>query len=114
EHAEQARRIASYGLVEGAGSVDSFRFGEGLVCQCARERKPVALNNLPPDYLRISSGLGGAAPANACAWPVISQDSLLGVLEIAAFRALNTNERALLEELLPVVAMSLEILQRNL
>ena len=39
---------------------------------------------------------------------------MLGVFEIASFRALNANEKALLEELLPVVAMSLEILQRNL
>jgi two-component system sensor histidine kinase/response regulator len=48
------------------------------------------------------------------AWPLLSQEALLGVLEIASFRALNAQEKALLEELLPVVAMSLEILQRNL
>ena len=32
--------------------------GEGLAGQCARERVPTVLTNLPPDYLRISSGLG--------------------------------------------------------
>ena len=85
-----------------------------MVGQCASERKPITLANLPPDYLRMTSGLGGAAPAHARAWPLMSQDTLLGVLEIASFRAFNSTERALLEELLPVVAMSLEILQRNL
>jgi two-component system sensor histidine kinase/response regulator len=44
----------------------------------------------------------------------MSQDALLGVLEFASFRALSASETLLLEELLPVVAMSLEILQRNL
>ena len=114
ETSARIRRIATFGLTESAGSADSFRLGDGLVGQCARERKPFTVMNLPPDYLRISSGLGGAAPTIAGAWPVMSQDTLLGVLEIASFRDFNANERALLDELLPVVGMSLEIFQRNL
>ena len=50
----------------------------------------------------------------ATAVPAISKDTLLGVLEVASFRPLTTREQALLDELLPVVAMSLEVLQRNL
>ena len=60
------------------------------------------------------SGVGEAAPAQATAWPVTSQDELLAVLEFASFRPLAGNEKALLDELLPVVGMSLEILARNL
>jgi two-component system sensor histidine kinase/response regulator len=114
DKAQRIRRIASYGLPEGASAVESFRLGEGLAGQCAQERKPVALRNLPPDYLQISSALGKAAPVQAVAWPVMSQDTLLGVVEIASFREFNSNEKALLEELQPVVGMSMEILQRNL
>src|SRR6185436_14319667 len=90
------------------------RRGVGLVGQCAQERRTLALTNLPPDYLRLSSGLGQAAPAQATAMPAISADTLLGVLEVASFRALTAREQALLDELLPIVAMSLEVLQRNL
>jgi signal transduction histidine kinase/CheY-like chemotaxis protein/CHASE3 domain sensor protein len=111
---ERVRRIAAYGLAEGVTAADSFRMGEGLPGQCAHERKPVTLTQLPPGYLRISSGLGQAAPCQAVAWPVVSQDTLLGVLEIASFRAFNSHEQTLLAELLPVVAMSMEILARNL
>ena len=111
---ERLRRIASYGLTEGGIAADSFGPGEGLIGQCAHERKPVTLTQLPPDYLEISSGLGQAAPVQAVAWPLVSQDTLLGVLEIASFRAFQSNEQALLDELLPVVAMSMEILARNL
>ena len=91
-----------------------IRLGEGLVGQCAQERRTLALTNLPPDYLRISSGLGQAAPVQATAMPAMSTDTLLGVLEVASFRPLTAREQALLDELLPVVAMSLEVLQRNL
>jgi nitrogen fixation negative regulator NifL len=107
-------RLAGYGLSEGAGSDKGFAMGDGLVGQCAQERNAVTLTNLPPDYLRIASGLGGAAPVQAMALPLSSRDTLLGVLEVASFRAFGSREQALLDELLPVAAMSLEVLQRNL
>ena len=112
--AQRVRRIASYGLAPGTDAVDSFGLGEGLVGQCALERTPITLTDLPTGYLTISSGLGTAAPLQICAWPVVSQDTLLGVCEIASFRTLTANEQALLEELLPVVGMSMEILARNI
>jgi two-component system sensor histidine kinase/response regulator len=114
ENPGQLRRIAAYGLAEGADSANAFGVGQGLVGQCARERKTVTLTNLPPDYLRISSGLGSAAPIQSVALPLLSQDTLLGAVEVASFRAFNSKEQALLDELLPVVALSLDVLQRNL
>ncbi len=108
------RRIATYGLADDQSPADSFRVGEGLAGECARERKPVGLTNLPPGYLRVSSGLGGAVPVQVVAWPVMSRDSLLAVLEFASFRELRANEKALLDEFLPVVGMSMEILTRNI
>ena len=110
----RTRRIAGYGLVEDPTAEAAFDLGEGLVGQCAREQEAVVLSGLPPDYLRISSGLGVSTPSMVAAWPLMSRDRLLGVLEFASFRALKANEQALLEDLLPVTAMSLEILIRNL
>ncbi|MCX6911816.1 MAG: MCP four helix bundle domain-containing protein, partial [Verrucomicrobia bacterium] len=114
ENPGRLRRIAAYGLAEAAASLDAFGVGEGLVGQCAQDRKTITLDHLPPDYLRIASGVGGAAPLQAVASPLLSKNTLLGVLEIATFRASNSQEKTLIAELLPVVAMSLEILQRNL
>ena len=106
------RRAAAYGLSADAPEV--LGTGEGLAGQCARDRKSIRLTDLPPEYLRISSAIGAAAPAQAGAWPVMSQNALLAVLEFASFRPLASNETALIEDVLPVVGMSLEILQRNL
>jgi PAS domain S-box-containing protein len=114
EKAGRLRRVAAYGLADDADAAGSFALGEGLVGECARERKAVALTDLPPDYLRIASGLGAAAPVVAIALPLATNGTLLGVLETASFRELTARERALLDELLPVVALSLEVLQRNL
>jgi PAS domain S-box-containing protein len=113
EEAGRLRRAAAYGLASGSGS-ETFTVGEGLVGQCAQTRMPITVNKLPPDYLRIGSGVGSAAPAQAWASPLISKDTLMGVVEIATFHAFDTREHALLAELMPLVAMSLEVLQRNL
>ena len=114
DKAGQLRRTAAYGLAADAEGVATFGLGQGLVGQCARERKPVTLNGIPPDYLRIASGLGAAAPVQVSASPLLSKDTLLGVIETATFRAVDSREGALLVELMPLAAMSLEVLQRSL
>ena len=114
DKSNQLRRVAAYGVSDGADSAGPIQLGEGLVGQCAHERKAVALTNLPPGYLRIASGLGQALPSQATALPVSSKDTLQAVLEVATFRPFTTGEQALLDEVLPVVGMSLEILERNL
>jgi signal transduction histidine kinase/CheY-like chemotaxis protein len=108
------RRVAAYGLTDDGPGGESFKPGEGLIGQCAKERKPIFLFALPPGYSRIASGLGAATPTQAAAFPLISADTFLGVVEFASFHAFSPQERALLNELLPVATMNLEILQRNL
>src|SRR3989475_75060 len=46
-------------------------FGEGLVGQCAFEKKRIVLANAPSDYIRISSSLGSGAPVNIVILPVL-------------------------------------------
>ena len=109
----ELRRAAAYGLAAPAQTPTTLRPGEGLVGQCAVERKPVTLTSLPAGYLRIASSVGDATPAQATAFPIVSKDALLAVLELASFRAPAAREQALFDELLPVLGMSLEILQRS-
>jgi signal transduction histidine kinase/DNA-binding response OmpR family regulator/HPt (histidine-containing phosphotransfer) domain-containing protein len=114
EAGERLTRVAGYGLAEHADVPESIRFGEGLVGQCAQERKTVRLTGLPPDYLRVQSSVGQAPPLQATVLPVLSHGVLLGAIELASFRAHSAREQALLDELVPLTAMSLEILARNL
>src|SRR5205085_10206665 len=74
----------------------------------------IVLNELPPEYLRIKSGLGGDTPQQSVLVPLLGKESLLGVLEIASFRPFGPRKQKLFDEVMPIVAMSLEILQRNL
>jgi PAS domain S-box-containing protein len=113
EEAGRLRRTAAYGLADG-GNAMTVALSEGLVGQAAQDRTPITITNLPPDYVRIASGVGSARPVQAVAAPLVSKDALLGVAETATFQAFDAREQALLDELTPLAAMSLEVLQRNL
>jgi signal transduction histidine kinase/CheY-like chemotaxis protein/HPt (histidine-containing phosphotransfer) domain-containing protein/HAMP domain-containing protein len=93
---------------------DSFAPGERLGGQAVIERKTFVLSDLPPEYVRIGSGLGQATPNTLAVVPVVSRDSVLALVETASFSALNDEQRALLDQLAGMVSLRLEVLQRNL
>jgi len=104
--------LGSYGLRLSNRSADQYLPGEGLVGQCAIERKAIILDDVPADYLHIDSGSGEALPRHVAILPVLYRDTLIGVLELAGFTPLTTLQRLLLDELLPIVALTLENLNR--
>jgi len=105
--------LASYGYRERKHLANSFRIGEGLVGQCAMEKVSIMLT-APKDYIRINSGLGEGPPACVIVLPVIHGGRLLGVLEMASFQQFGEREKAVLDALLPTMASTMEILDRNL
>ncbi|MFA7268587.1 MAG: PAS domain S-box protein [Sterolibacterium sp.] len=92
---------------------DEIPFGTGLLGQCASEQQTIVVNDPPEGYLQIASVLG-AAPARMLALlPIKTTVALLGVIELASFKPLCEADRALLDRLLPVLAMCMEIIERN-
>ena len=114
DEAQQLVPVAGYGIAETALDGHKIPIGTGLVGQCARDRAMIVLAELPPEYLRVSSGLGGAPPKQTMAWPLLSGGDLVGVLEFASFSALTDGQKALMDELVPAVAMSLKVLSHSL
>jgi signal transduction histidine kinase/DNA-binding response OmpR family regulator/HPt (histidine-containing phosphotransfer) domain-containing protein len=87
---------------------------EGVIGQAAVERKLIVLSDLPPDYFRIRSGLGESPPRFLAALPLTAQDRVLAVIEIASFTALTDQLREFLSEVAGMLALKLEVRQRNL
>jgi len=104
--------LGSYGLRLNNRTADQYMPGEGLVGQCAVERKAIMLDDVPENYLHIDSGTGEALPRNVSILPVLYRDTLIGVLELAGFVPLSPLQKRLLDELLPIVALTLENLNR--
>nr|WP_260117343.1 response regulator [Pseudoduganella rivuli] len=88
--------------------------GEGLVGQCARDRQPVIFRQPPADYIRVGSALGDMAPASIAILPVQRNERLLAVMELATLEPYDDKAQALLDGALVIIAMNLEIIERNL
>ena len=112
EQRQTLKLIASYGVDRREGR-DLIAFGEGLVGQCASDGRLRVLSDPPRDYLYIRSGLGEAPARAILLAPVIRSERSLAVIELASLSAFSDDERALLDGLLPIVAMNLEIIERN-
>ncbi|MDF9799415.1 CHASE3 domain sensor protein [Catalinimonas alkaloidigena] len=87
--------------------------GQGLVGQVYLEKKTTCLNQVPSDYVRITSGLGEATPSYLVIIPLKFNDVVLGVLEIASFRELATFEISFLESVGEIIASSISIVRTN-
>jgi signal transduction histidine kinase/CheY-like chemotaxis protein len=88
--------------------------GQSLVGQCAIEKQKILLNNLPPDYVRIRSGLGEAAPRSVLVLPLIFEGQVRGVLELASLGGFNPAHQAFLEQLTESIGIVLNTIEANM
>ncbi len=108
------RLMGSFGYKQRKGVRQHFHLGEGLIGQCALERTAIKVDNLPDDYLSIVSGMGEAPPRFTLAAPVMMPGGdIPAVIEVASLSAIGAKEQALLQEILPLLALNLDILERN-
>ena len=105
-------RMATHGF-DATKVAPTIAIGEGLTGQCALDGQTLTWTEIPAGYARLSSSAGSAAPRVLKAIPIRSNQGVLGVLELALFAHLSDVNRQLLDELLPTVALQLDILQRN-
>lgn len=63
----------------------NFGLTEGLVGRCAFEKLPVYLKEIPEEYIRLTSGLGGAEPNYLLLVPLVINEKVMGVIELASF-----------------------------
>ena len=102
------------GSYAGSNLKPSFAIGEGLIGQSALEKAPILLSNPPYEYAKISSALGQASPSKLYVLPVILNDRVLGVIELASFDAFKSREQLLLDDMFPLLAISMEMLERKI
>jgi len=101
------RLIASYGYTERKSMSNRFQIGESLVGQAALEKKAILVTEAPSDYITISSGLGQAAPVNVIVMPILFEEEILAVIELASFRPFSDVNRTFLDQLMETVGVVL-------
>src|SRR5690606_32198459 len=106
--------IASYAS-KGAEEIGKrISLGEGIVGQCAVEKRKILIENAPRSYFRIASGLGSAAPQSVLVLPLIFEGQVKGVMELASFSGFNPLHQALLEQLTESIGIVLNTIEANM
>lgn len=77
----------------------TIALGEGLVGACALEKKTIVLKKIPADYITISTGLGKQIPNSLVVVPLMQNQQVVGVLELASLELLAQHKVEFLEEL---------------
>src|SRR5436309_3333010 len=108
------RLIATYGYKERKNVPNTFKLGEGLVGQAALEQTSILLTEAPDDYIKVTSGLGSAAPVNLIVLPVLFEDQVMAVIELASFSHFNDVQRGLLEQLSESIGVVLNTIIANM
>ena len=97
-------RVASWGFSNNeAPQGRSFAGSDSVVAEVATSGKPVRLENLPANYIRVTSGLGHGAPQSVLVAPIVNAGQATGVVELGFLRPLAPRDTDLLE----MVALSL-------
>jgi HAMP domain-containing protein/signal transduction histidine kinase/CheY-like chemotaxis protein len=91
--------LASYAYKTRKSLVTQFKYGEGLVGQCALEKERILISDVPEDYIKISSGLGEATPLNIVVLPVLFEGEVKAVIELASFNEFSEVHLQFLDQL---------------
>ncbi len=101
------RLVASYGYTERKELSSRFAPGEGLVGQSVLEKKAIVLTRAPADYVTISSGLGQGAPNSIIVIPVVFEDQVMAVIELASFDRFTDTQKTFLDQLTETIGVVL-------
>ncbi|MFE9256871.1 HAMP domain-containing protein [Streptomyces sp. NPDC006879] len=97
----------------GSAMPTSFRPGEGLIGTVAEEKRSILVENTPPGYLKIASGLGEAPPAHVIVLPVLFEGKTLGVIELASFHPFTQIQKDFLSQIADLIATSVNTISVN-
>jgi HAMP domain-containing protein/signal transduction histidine kinase/DNA-binding response OmpR family regulator len=96
------------------GHPDRLRVGHGLVGQCASEKRRMLITDVPSHATPIRSGLFEAVPRNVIVLPVLFEDRVKAVIELATLSAFTASHLAFLEQLTSSIGIVLNSIEATM
>ncbi|MEC2078258.1 ATP-binding protein [Metabacillus fastidiosus] len=113
ENEEKLVRLASYAYSSDSIGKKVFKIGEGIVGQTALENNMIHLTNIPEDYIKITSGIGEAAPKSILTIPAAYEGEVLAVIELASFESFSSMEQLLIKEVTGNIGINIKSISRH-
>jgi HAMP domain-containing protein/CheY-like chemotaxis protein/signal transduction histidine kinase len=113
-NAPALRQLAGYADVGKVGTPRVIQFGEGLIGQCAAQRRIILLEDVPPEAVQIESGLVSARPRNVIVLPVLFENEIKAVIELASLAEFTASQRTFLEQLTGSIGIVLNTIEATM
>jgi len=114
---EESKQMALLSAFAGDGEDGHLRrlkLGEGLIGQCAAEKRRMLIVDLPSNSITIRSGLFEAPPRNVIVLPVLFEDRVKAVIELASLSAFTASHLAFLEQLTASIGIVLNSIEATM
>lgn len=106
EETKNLRPISGYGIDKKPDEY-TFKLGNGLPGQAAQERKMILVKDVPENYFRITSGSLEGLPKNVVCMPIIFQNQLVGILELASIHDYSSRDLKFLNVIVSQLGISI-------
>jgi len=91
-----------------------LQFGDGLIGQCALDRRPRVVADIPADVVPINSALLRVAPKNLVVLPVLFEGQVKAVIELASLTSFTTSQMTFLEQLTDSIGIVLNSIEATM
>ena len=90
EEAPSLRLLSAYADDGTQGHSSMLRLGEGLIGQCALDKRRILISDIPTEAVPIGSALFKAIPQNVIVLPVLFENQVKAIIELASISAFTT------------------------
>ncbi len=106
--------IASYGFGGRKGLSNTYRLKETLIGQCAFDKKRILLDDVPKDFIHVTSGLGEAPARAVVVLPVLFEGETKAVIELASLKEFVPNHLNFLDQLMDSLGVMINMISSSM
>ena len=114
DEAQTLRLLSAHADDGGRGHPEIIRIGEGLVGQCALDKRRVLIEELPAHAVPIGSALFKVVPQNVVVLPVVFENQVKAVIELASVKAFRPLQITFLEQLTASIGIVLNSIEATM
>jgi CheY-like chemotaxis protein/signal transduction histidine kinase/HAMP domain-containing protein len=114
EASENLKLLAAYADDATSGHPPQLKFGEGLVGQCAADRRSMLITQMPAHAVSIGSALFKVVPRSVIVLPVLFENQVKAVIELATVTSFTGLQVTFLEQLTASIGIVLNSIEATM
>ena len=114
EGTDSLRLLSGYADDGVTGHPQRLQFGEGLIGQCAVDKRHLLITEMPTNAVPIGSALFKVVPRNIIVLPVLFEGEVKAVIELASVSAFTTLQTMFLEQLTDSIGIVLNSIEATM